>query len=105
VPQVPKRQGGAQLRYDDTHGFTFGVQARYGTSQYEDDLNSLRLGSYWTLDALLGHTLNEWVSLFVAGENLTNAKYDVGRTPVRTVGPPRMLRGGLRVRVGGSSRP
>ena len=32
VPQVPRRQGGAQIRYDDPHGFTFGVQARFGTA-------------------------------------------------------------------------
>jgi len=100
VPQVPRRQGGAQIRYDDPHGFTFGVQARFSAKQYEDDLNSLTLNSYWSLDAVAGHSLNEWVSAFVAGENLTDAEYDVGRTPVRTTGPPRTLRGGLRVRVG-----
>jgi hypothetical protein len=36
----------------------------------------------------------------VAGENLANVEYDVGRTPVRTVGPRRTVRGGLRVRLG-----
>jgi hypothetical protein len=41
----------------------------------------------------------------VAGENLTDAEYDVGRTPLRTVGPPRTLRGGLRVRLRGPARP
>src|SRR5204863_3264083 len=100
VPQVPRRQGGAQIRYDDPHGFTFGVQARFGTAQYEDDLNSLVLRGYWTLDAVAGHSLNQWVGAFVAGENLTNAAYDVGRTPLRTIGPPRTLRGGFRVRLG-----
>jgi len=105
VPQAPKRQGGAQIRYDDPKGFTFGVQARFGTAQYDDDLNSLRLDGYWTLDALFGHSLNEWVGFFLAGENLTDAEYDVGRTPLRTVGPPRTIRGGLRVRLAGRARP
>ena len=105
VPQVPRRQGGAQLRYDDPKGFTLGVQARFSASQYDDDLNSLRLGGYWTLDALFGHSLNEWVGFFLSGENLTDAEYDVGRTPVRTVGPPRTIRGGFRVRLGGRARP
>ncbi|HEU0108700.1 MAG TPA: TonB-dependent receptor, partial [Vicinamibacteria bacterium] len=68
VPQVPRRQGGAQLRYDDAHGFTFGVQARFSAAQYDDDLNSLRLDGYWTLDAVFGHSLNEWVAFFLAGE-------------------------------------
>ena len=105
VPQAPKRQGGAQIRYDDPKGFTFGVQARFGTAQYDDDLNSLRLDGYWTLDALFGHSLNEWVGFFLAGENLTDAEYDVGRTPLRTVGPPRTIRGGFRVRLAGRARP
>ena len=105
VPQVPRRQGGAQIRYDDPKGFTFGVQARFSASQYDDDLNSLQLGGYWTLDALFGHSLNEWVGFFLAGENLTDAEYDVGRTPIRTVGPPRTIRGGFRVRLGGGARP
>jgi outer membrane receptor protein involved in Fe transport len=105
VPQVPRRQGGAQLRYDDPKGFTLGVQARFSASQYDDDLNSLRLGGYWTLDALFGHALNEWVGFFLAGENLRDVEYDVGRTPVRTVGPPRTIRGGFRVRLGGRARP
>lgn len=105
VPQVPRRQGGAQIRYDDSKGFTFGVQARFSASQYDDDLNSLQLGGYWTLDALFGHSLNEWVGFFLAGENLTDAEYDVGRTPLRTVGPPRTIRGGFRVRLRGGARP
>jgi outer membrane receptor protein involved in Fe transport len=100
VPQVPLRQGGAQLRYDDPDGWTLGVQARFSDTQYEDDLNSLQLGRYWTVDALVGHPLTEWVAWFVAGENLRDVEYDVGRTPVRTIGPPRIIRGGLRVRLG-----
>jgi outer membrane receptor protein involved in Fe transport len=105
VPQVPRRQGSAQLRYDPPQGFSFGVQARFAASQWEDDLNSLPLDSYWTVDALLGRSVNQWVSLFLSGENLANIEYDVGRTPVRTVGPGRTIRGGLRVRLSPRRRP
>jgi outer membrane receptor protein involved in Fe transport len=105
VPQVPLRQAGVQLRYDTPRGFTGGLQARVVSQQYEDDLNTLSLAGYWTVDALVGHALNEWVGLFVAGENLRNIQYDVGRTPLRTVGPPRTLRVGLRVRLSGHPSP
>jgi iron complex outermembrane receptor protein len=101
VAQVPRRQGAAQLRYDDPGGFTFGVQARFASRQWEDDLNSLPLEGYWTLDALIGRSINPWVSWFIAAENVRDVDYDVGRTPVRTVGPPRAVRAGLRVRLGG----
>jgi hypothetical protein len=40
------------------------------------------------------------VDLFVAVENLTNRRYDVGRTPVLTVGPPILARAGLRLQFG-----
>lgn len=105
VPQVPRWQGAAQLRYDDPHGLMLGIQTRFATPQFDDDLNSLSLGRYWTADALFGHSLNESVSFFVAAENLGNVRYDVGRTPVRTVGPPRTIRGGFRVRMSGHGRP
>ncbi|HUG52977.1 MAG TPA: TonB-dependent receptor, partial [Vicinamibacteria bacterium] len=100
VPQVPRRQGGAQLRYDDPDGFSLGLQARFSDSQYEDDLNSLSLRRYWTLDLLASLPVTEWVDAFLAVENVRDVEYDVGRTPIRTVGPPRTLRGGLRVRLG-----
>jgi len=105
VPQVPRRQGSAQLRYDPPKGFSFGVQARFVASQWEDDLNSLALDSYWTVDALIGRSVNEWIGLFLSGENLANQEFDVGRTPVRTVGPGRTIRGGLRVRLTPRRRP
>jgi outer membrane receptor protein involved in Fe transport len=105
VPQVPRRQASVQLRYDAPRGFTFGVQTRFVASQWEDDLNTLSLRGYWTVDALFGRALSEWVGFFVAGENLGNEEYDVGRTPVRTIGPPRSVRAGLRVRLGGGGRP
>ena len=105
VPQVPRRQGAAQVRYDDPKGLTFGVQARFAARQWEDDLNSLALDGYWTLDATFGHALNEWVAFYLAAENIRDVEYDVGRTPVRTVGPPRTVRAGLRIRVGGTRRP
>ncbi len=36
----------------------------------------------------------------IAVENLTNRRYDVGRTPVLTVGPPILARAGLRLQFG-----
>jgi vitamin B12 transporter len=104
VAQVPRRQGGAQIRYDDPSGWTLGLQARVSGLQWEDDLNSLRLSGYWTVDALAGRAINESVSLFAAAENLRNVAYEVGRTPIPTVGPPRTVRGGLRVRLGPGTR-
>jgi outer membrane receptor protein involved in Fe transport len=101
VPQVPLRQAGVQLRYDTPRGFNGGLQARVVGQQYEDDLNTLSLDHYWTVDGLVGRSLNDSVGIFLAAENLRNVQYDVGRTPVRTVGPPRTIRFGVRVHFAG----
>jgi hypothetical protein len=79
VPQA-RRQGGAQIRYRRPKGFTFGVQARFSTRS--TTTTSTRCASA-VLDARcpFRHSLNEWVGFFLAGENLTDADYDVGRTP------------------------
>ena len=39
--------------------------------------------------------------MFGALENLTGERYDIGRTPIRTIGPPLLARIGLRVHLGG----
>ena len=39
---------------------------------------------------------------FAAAENLTGQRYEVGRTPVLTVGPPAFVRVGFRLRLGGN---
>jgi hypothetical protein len=44
-------------------------------------------------------TLHRNLQLFVAVENAANTMYDVGRTPVLTVGLPRTVRAGVRVDV------
>jgi hypothetical protein len=38
------------------------------------------------------------VALFGAVENLLDRRYEIGRTPVTTLGPPRLARVGVRVR-------
>jgi len=58
------------------------------------------LRRYFVLDASASHHLRHGVDLFVAVENLTNRRYDVGRTPVLTVGPPILARAGLRLQFG-----
>jgi hypothetical protein len=40
----------------------------------------------------------------VAAENIFDERYAVGRTPVPTIGPPRLLRAGVRWRWSGRSQ-
>ena len=99
VPQVPRHQFTFQASYFRPF-VLLGVQGRFGGNQFDDDQNTLLLRRYFVLDASASHTLRHGIELFVAVENLTNRRYDVGRTPVLTVGPPILARAGLRLQFG-----
>jgi outer membrane receptor protein involved in Fe transport len=99
VPQIPRHQFDFQARYSRPF-ILLAVQGRFGGNQFDDDQNTLLLRRYFTLDATASHTLRHGLDVFVAVENLLNQRYDVGRTPVLTVGPPILARAGLRLQFG-----
>lgn len=99
IPQVPKHQATFQVRYATPSAITLGLQARAGGQQFDDDQNRFPLGRYFTLDALASRRLTRNFDVFVAAENLFNQRYLIGRTPVTTIGPPLLLRAGIRFRL------
>ena len=96
LPQVAPHQLTFQLRYTNPARLTFGLQGRFAGAQFDDDLNRFRLERFFTLDALASRRLTRSLELFAAAENMLDARYSIGRTPVRTVAPPAALRFGLR---------
>ena len=100
IPQVPHQQFTLQARYVKPY-ILVGIQGRYVGNQFDDDQNLLPLERFFVLDAIISHPLRPGVELFVAGENLLNQQYQIGRTPVLTVGPPLLARVGLRLDFGG----
>jgi outer membrane receptor protein involved in Fe transport len=96
LAQVPEHQASAQLRFVDPLLGTLGLQARWTGDQFDDDRNELRLGSFATVDALVSRPVARGLEVFLAGENLLDERYETGRTPVRSLGPPRTARLGLR---------
>jgi outer membrane receptor protein involved in Fe transport len=101
LPQIPKQQLNFQLFYRPQTKFAAGIQARLSDGQFEDDLNTRRLGSYFTMDATASYRLPKNLEIFAAAENIFNSRYDIGLTPVRTVAAPAFVRVGVRYRVGG----
>jgi outer membrane receptor protein involved in Fe transport len=96
IPQVPEHQASLQLRFFDPGIGTLGFQARWIGDQFDDDRNQLPLESFATVDALLARPVGRWLEVFVAAENLLDEGYEIGRTPVRTLGAPRSVRVGVR---------
>jgi outer membrane receptor protein involved in Fe transport len=98
IPQVPRHQLTAQARYES--GWRFGLQARWTSSAFEDDQNLLVLDPGWQLDLLAARAIGRGLDVFAAAENLFDSRIVVARTPLPSVAPPRVLRAGLRLRLG-----
>jgi outer membrane receptor protein involved in Fe transport len=97
VPQVPRYHVGAGLIAEVPRAATFSLQARFVGDQFEDDLNTLTLEHYVVVDASATRQVSRMFHLFVGVENLFDVEYDVGRTPVRSIGWPRSVRAGVRL--------
>ena len=100
IPQVPRHLMTFQMRYSNPRVLTFAIQGRAGSTQFDDDQNLFALDPYFTLDAFASRRLGKGVEAFGALENLTGERYDIGRTPVRTIGPPLLARIGVRFQLG-----
>jgi outer membrane receptor protein involved in Fe transport len=96
IPQVPRHLFTFQARYSNRRILTGALQGRASSEQFDDDQNLLPLAPYFTLDALVSRDLGYGMEVFGALENLTGQRYEVGRTPVTTLGPPLLGRVGIR---------
>jgi outer membrane receptor protein involved in Fe transport len=96
VPQVPRNVFTWEARYWNPARLFVSVQGRFVGRQFNDDLNTLPLDKFFTMNLQVGRQLTHNVELFAAAENLTNQRYEVGRSPT-TLGPPILVRAGLRL--------
>jgi outer membrane receptor protein involved in Fe transport len=96
VPQVARHQGTVQVRYAAPARITATLQARLNSAQFEDDQNLLPLAGFAVADTVVFRSVVRGLEAFIAVENLTDTRFEIGRTPVRSLGPPRAVRVGLR---------
>jgi outer membrane receptor protein involved in Fe transport len=96
VPQVPRHQATLQARYESR--WRLGLQARWTGAAWEDDRNLVALDPALQIDLLAGRRIGSRLEAFVAVENLLDAEVVVARTPVTSLGSPRLVRAGVRVR-------
>lgn len=99
IPQVARHQFTFQSRYANPSVITVGLQGRASSSQFDDDQNLFRLAPYFTLDVFVSRRITRSLEAFVAMENLFNQRYEVGKTPVTTLGPPILVRAALKVHL------
>jgi outer membrane receptor protein involved in Fe transport len=74
------------------------LQFRASGKQFDDDQNRLPLGGFAVFDVTVSRPLFRYVEAFIAVQNLFDQRYAVARTPLESLGMPRMVRGGVRFR-------
>jgi outer membrane receptor protein involved in Fe transport len=99
LAQVPDHVVTVGLHWSDPAWFDLSLMVRRVGRQFEDDLNTLPMGAFTTVDMRLGRQLARWLLAYVAVENLLDETYTVARTSegVVSIGAPRMVHGGVRL--------
>jgi outer membrane receptor protein involved in Fe transport len=95
IPQVARHQATLQLAFSPPKSQA-GVQVRWSSRQFDDDLNELPLRGYVVADLFASRTISGRFSATLAVENLFDRRIEAGATPVITLGTPRAMRVGLR---------
>lgn len=97
TPQVPRVGGSIGVRAN-VGAVSAALNVRVIGAQFDDDINTLDLRKASLVDGRAGWRFSRRLEVFAAIENALDREVDTGKTPIRTVGAPRMARAGLTVR-------
>jgi outer membrane receptor protein involved in Fe transport len=97
VPQVPRNVFTWQARYWNPSRIFASVAGRFVGQQFDDDQNQFKLSRFHTMDVQIGRRITGNLEFFGAVENVFNQRYQVARTPILNLGPPILVRVGLRL--------
>ena len=98
LPQDPVHRIAGAVEAHFAPGWTARVQGIAALEQYEDDLNTLPLGTQFRLDLYLARTIGPAVEIYAAVENVLDRRDLVGRAGVNTISGPFTVRLGVRLR-------
>jgi outer membrane receptor protein involved in Fe transport len=98
VPQVPQNAFTWGLLFSGSRWFAT-ASGRFVGEQFDDDQNQFLLHRFYAADFQLGRVIRQNVQLFVAVENAFNQRYETARTPTVNLGPPALVRVGVRVNL------
>jgi outer membrane receptor protein involved in Fe transport len=109
LPQVPTHRGSFEVAYSNPRWLDVAVDVQALGSQFDDDLNSRTvpgysspgLPKYAVVSFRASRSLGRNLELFVGAQNLFDQTYFVGTLPT-TIGSPRLVNAGVRVRIGGN---
>ena len=105
LPQVARNTLSTQFAWSGRS--TIGVQTRWSSMQFDDDVNQFPLRSYFVADAYFAHPIASGIDVTLSVENVFDRRIEASATPVITLGQPRSIRAGVRFgreRRGGKPR-
>jgi outer membrane receptor protein involved in Fe transport len=118
LPQVPKHRGSLQLAYSNPKYINAAIGVQFVGLQYNDDLNvnfipvptlvsegydadtPAGLPGYSSVDLTASRDIGSNFQVFFGVQNLTDTVYFVQTNP-STIGTPRLINGGVRIRWAG----
>jgi outer membrane receptor protein involved in Fe transport len=98
LPQDPVHRIAGAVEARPAPGWTARVEGIAALVQYEDDLNTLPLGTQFRLDAYVARAIGSAVEIYAAVENILDRRDLVGRAGVDTISGPFTVRLGVRFR-------
>jgi outer membrane receptor protein involved in Fe transport len=107
LPQVPEHRASLQVAYTNARWLSAALGLQYIGRQFDDDANvravpgesEAGLPGYAVVDFTLSRSLVRNLDVFLGVQNLFDEEYIVGTLPT-TIGSPRLVHGGVRVRFG-----
>ena len=111
LAEVPKHRASFQLTYTNPRYLNVAIENQFVGHQFDDDLNTVPifpgiadkrevgLPKYSVTNLTLARTINRNVDVFFGVQNLFGTTYYVGTNPT-TIGTPRLVNGGMRLKVG-----
>ena len=97
TPQVARNVASLQIRGSARRWGVGTLDLRNSGRQYEDSGNTMQLHSYFQVNAYVEHSFGEHFSVYGSGQNLLDRRIEAGKTPLLTLGSPRVVLGGVRI--------
>ena len=97
TPEVPRNSASLQMRLEQTRLGVLSVDLRTSGQQFDDSANQFRLAGYAQVNLYAERALGRRFSVYGSVQNLLDHQVQAGRTPLLTLGAPRIVSVGVRL--------
>jgi outer membrane receptor protein involved in Fe transport len=95
--EVPRNSATLQARLHKDRVGVLSVDLRTSGQSFDDSANQFRLAGYAQVDLYADHSFGRRWQIYSSVQNLFNEEVQAGRTPLLTLGAPRIVSGGVRL--------